>query len=510
MAEGNAQRIAKNTGFLYLRMMIVMLVSLFTSRIILRSLGFENFGIYNIVGSVVTFLSFLQAALHNATFRYLAVEIGKGKDGDLNKVYSMAINAHIILAFSLFVVMELGGIWFVNNKLVIPPERLAAANWAYQFSLINFCLSIILTPLGSSIVAHEKMDFYAFMSIIEVAFRLAIAYLISVIAYDKLIVYSILLTSVAVISFLIQYIYCKIKFKDCQYKRVWDKSVFKQFTSYSSWALLVNVATITRTQCINIFFNLFLGVLANAAMGVANQVMAAMNQFVTNFTQAFRPQIIKSWAAQDLNYLMRLIYSSSKMSYFLLLIISIPVVANINFFLTIWLVEYPPMAPVFIETIIIYYLIDALQEPLLTSVHATGKLKYHQIMVASIIILVIPTSYFLLKLGLPGYMVLAANAFANFLCAIGRTIYLKHLIGLDLESYMKKVIIPVSIVTVLAVILPLVMTQFIETNSLGVIVTTGSSMLWTATLCYFIGFDTNEKKYFANLPIVNKIFRKHA
>jgi len=406
--EGTKQ-VLKNTSFLYLRMIIVMLVSLFTSRIVLRTLGFEDFGIYNVVGSVVVFLGFLQAALRNATFRYLTYELGKPEDRHLDELYSMAINSHLILSGILLLVMEVGGVWFINAKLNIASDRLFAANVVYQFSLLTFCLSIIRTPLESNILAHEKMDFYALTSIVEVFLKLLIVYLLVIINFDKLIVYGILTFCIALILSIWYLIFCNRKFSDCRYVKYWDKDTLKLFCNYSGWSLLVNGACMTRSQCINIFFNMFLGVVANAAMGITNQVIAALNNFVANFTQAFRPQLIKSWANNNTEFFFRLIHSTSKISYYLLFIISLPIVVNLDYILKLWLGEYPPMTTVFIEATLIYYLIDAFQEPLVTSVHATGILKYHQIMISSMVFLVIPISYIMLKNGCDGASAFPAN-----------------------------------------------------------------------------------------------------
>lgn len=485
-----------------------MLVSLYTSRVILRTLGFEDFGIYNVVGSVVTFLSFFQAALRNATFRYLTFEMGAGNIDGIPKVFSMSINTHLILAAILFVLMEIGGIWLINNKLVIVEDRLNAANWAYQFSLITFCITIVRTPYDSSIIAHEKMDFYALTSIVEVVLKLLVVYILVIIPYDKLIIYAFLLSFVTLLLSLWYIVYCKRKFSDSIYIKYWDKEMLKRFTSYSGWSLLVNGATITRTHCISIFFNLFLGILANAALGIANQVVSSLNMFVTNFTQAFRPQIIKSWAAKDFDYFMKLIFSTSKLSYFLLLLISIPIVVNIDFVLKVWLVEYPPMAPIFIETIILYYLIDALQEPLVTSVHATGNLKYHQIMIAFIVFLVIPIAYYLLYLGFPGSYVLIFNAFSNILCAVGRTLYMRYLIKLDVGLYLKKVIIPVVIVTLISLPLPMYISRCIAQTWLNVIIICGVSIINTGIACYLVGLNSGERELLKTMPIVNKFYKK--
>lgn len=503
--NNKAQQIVRNTVYLYIRMFLVMGVTLYTSRVVLRVLGFEDFGIYNVVGSVVLFMSFLQAALRNATFRYITYELGKGEIEQLNITYSMAVNTHVILAFALFLVMEIGGVWFINSTLNISPERLSATNWTYQFSLVTFCISIIRTPYESNILAHERMDFYALTSIAEVVLRLASVLLLVISPIDKLAAYSALLMIVAIILLAWYMIYCCWKFKDTKYQMEWNKDVIRKFASYSGWALLVNGATITRSQCINIFFNLFLGVLANAAMGVANQVVGALNVFVTNLNQAFRPQLIKSWAENNKDYFMKIVLSSSKMSYFLLLLVAIPVVANIDFLLRIWLGDYPPMASVYVIAILLYYLVDAMQEPLVNSVHATGNLRFHQIMIASIVILVIPISYVMLSSGCSGTSVLVMNALANAVCALGRTIYMKRLINLDLYVYLHKVVTPIVIVTLLSAPLPIYMSRHYESTWGTFIMITMLSVVLTLLISYFIGLDTAEKKLLWSMPILSKI-----
>lgn len=508
MGNRDSQRIAKNTIYLYLRMILMMCVSLYTSRIILRVLGFEDFGLYNVVGSVVTFLSFFQAALRNATSRFITFELGRKQYDKLSSIFSMAINSHILLGAFLVIVMEICGSWVLNNKLEIASERLYAANCAYQFSLATFFLTIVRSPFDSCIIAYEYMSFYALTSIVEVVMRLLSVLCLIAIPYDNLIIFSFLQFFIAFLLLIWYIVFCYIKFKDCRYIYCWEKKIIILFSKYSGWSILVNGATITRTQCINIFFNIFLGILSNAAMGIANQVVAALNQFVNNFTQAYKPQIIKSWAAKDYDYFIKLVYSTSKISYYLLFIISVPVIINIDYFLTLWLVEYPPMAPVFVETIIIYYLIDAIQEPLVISVHATGNLRFHQIMISSIVILVIPIAYIMLKMGYSGKSVLFVNAMANLICAIGRTIYMKTLIKLDLWTYFTRVIVPVIMVTVFSLPIPLYIVYLLKPTFLNVIFATCISIGIIACLCLFIGFDKSEKNLINSVPIVKKIKNK--
>lgn len=507
MPEHNSQRVAKNTLYLFLRMILVMGVSLFTSRIVLQTLGVEDFGIYNVVGSVVVFFSFLQAALKNATYRYLAFELGSDDNSNLCKVYSMAINSHIILSIILFVILEVGGVWFLNAKLNIPSSRIVAANWAYQFSLISFCTGVIRTPWESNIIAHEKMDFYAIISIFEVLAKLAIVYILLILPFDKLITYAFLMMMIYVLLSLGYMIYCKFKFRDCVYYKCWESGILKQFCSYSGWSLLVNASCIIRSQSFSIFFNLFFGVVANAAMGIANQVINALNSFVASFTQAFNPQIIKSYASKEWGYFNSLIFSTSKLSYYLLFIVSLPIVLNINFVLKLWLGDYPEMVPVFIETIIIYYLIDAMQAPLLTAVHATGKLKNHQIVISIIVATTIPLSYLMLKLGLPAYSIFILNALSNILCAVARVIIMKYLINLDINAYIKEVILPISLVTVITLPLPVYLASIYIAGWLSFFVVSGVSLIISIISVFFLGLNSSERKLLKEISYMNSLFK---
>lgn len=507
MSESNAQRVAKNTGFLFIRTFLVLLVTLYTSRVVLRTLGFEDFGLYNVVGSVVVFFSFLQAALNNATYRYLAYELGTGDSTKLKQVYSMAINSHGLLAVLVFVLLEIGGVWFLNNKLNIEPERIHAANWTFQFSLITFCINIIRTPFNSNIIAHEHMNFYALISIIEVVLRLGIVFLLVWSPTDKLITYAALLAAVSVIVMICYVAYCHHSFKDCQYERYWNANLLRQFTAYSGWSLLVNVADVTTTQCMSIFFFNILGAIANAALGVANQVISALNQFLQTFTQAFNPQIIKNYAAGRYDAFMRMIYSTSKISYFLLLLLAIPVVLNIHYILRIWLGKYPEETPAFVQMIIIYSLIDAIQAPLWTAVHATGRIRTHQILMASIKILAIPSIWVILHFGGTGTEAIAIWALLNLACAIVRTIYMHHHIHLDLYHYFRYVIIPAALVTIIVVPITYCIVTSISQAAVGFFLSTLISVVLTCISCYVIGLNKDERKLLKTMPILRKIIK---
>ena len=494
--------------YLYIRMIIVLIVTLYTSRIILKTLGFEDFGIYNVVGSVVVFLSFLEQALTNATYRFLAYEIGTGNKEKLQRIYSMAINAHMLLALVLFVVMEIVGAWFVNNKLNIAPERLYAANWLFQFSLLIFCFGIIKTPFNSNIIAHEKMNFYAVISIIEVLLKLGAVYLLVISPIDKLITYVFFQFVVAGCVFVGYFIYCKIKLTDTKYIKYWSANILKEFISFSGWSLFVNGAVVTAQQSLSIFFNWFIGVIGNAALGIANQVSGSINMFVSNFTQAFNPQIIKSYAAQDYDKFNKLIFTTSKISYVLLLFIAVPAVANIDLVLKVWLGEYPDLAPAYIRAVILCYVFDSSQQPLMIAVHATGKIKIHQIIIGSIKLLSIPFMYYSLKMTANGTFALLIWAGQNLVCACARIIYTHYLIHLNLKNYFYHVVLPILLFTILTVPLPFYIVYQLDNGWYGLLLSGICSVVLTGVAGYFVILDKNERGILQSIPLIQKLTRK--
>lgn len=508
MQETRTNLLAKNTLYLYARMIIVMVVSLYTSRVVLKTLGFEDFGIYNVVGSVVVFLSFLENALTNATYRYLAFDIGAGNGTTINNTYSMAINSHILLSIVLLLIMEAVGIWFVNHELNIPPDRMYAANVVFQFSLFNFCIGVLKTPFTSNVIAHEKMNFYAIISVIEVLLKLCLVILLYYSPYDKLISYAILQFGAAVVVFIGLIVYNVVNINDTRYIKVWDSSLLVKFLSYSGWSLVVNGAAVSFSQCLSIFFNWFVGVIGNAALGVSNQVNNALNQFVVNFSQAFNPQIIKSYASNDWNYFNKLIFSASKISFILFLIVSLPIVINIEFVLSVWLGDYPSYAPSFIRIVIISYLIDSCQNPLMAAVHATGNIKVHQMIVGSIKLISIPILYFVMKH--TGNPLLGLSVFSGqtLICAIARTIYIPHLINFNLRSFLYEVILKLIILALITIPVPFIVRCLMGATGWAFVISTCISWLFVFVVSYFYVLSKYEKCLLNRLPIFGIFFTK--
>ncbi len=511
MADNNqddARRLARNTVLLFVRMVIVLLVTLYTSRAVLKALGVEDFGIYNVVGSVVVFLGSLKAALTNATSRYLTYELGTGNVEKLRQVFSMAVNCHIILAAGLWVVMEIGGVWFVNHQLNISPERLTAANWVFQFSLLTFCLSVVQTPFHSNIVAHEKMDYYAFLSVLDAVLKLGIVFLLAFSPVDKLIAYAFLLFLVSLVMLVCYALYSSRKFDDTKYLKYWDGGLLLQFTSYSGWSLLVNGVVIAAQQCISIFFFNILGSVANASLGFANQVSAGIAMFIANFSQSYKPQIVKSYAAGNTEFFNRLLFSTSKISFILYLLISVPIVANVGFILELWLDDYPQFTPEYVIAVIAYFLFDCFQEPLWQAVHATGKIRAHQIMIASIKVIAIPAMYIALKSGCSGEVALYIWAALNAICAIARTLYMHYLIDLDLKEYFRKVAIPISMLFVLVVPLPIIISKLLGPGVTGFLISSAVAVTLTILVGVGLVLDKSERGILKGIPLIGKFFNR--
>lgn len=511
MTGNRSEVVAKNSIFMAFRMVLVVIVGLYTSRVILDKLGVEDFGIYNVVWSVVVFFSFLQNALTNATYRFLAYDLGQidannNDNSKLRQTFSMSINVHLILGAIIFFLCETIGLWVVNYKLVIPVDRMYAANLSYQFAVFCFVLNIIKTPYNSLIIVHEKMSFYAYTSVLEAVMKLVIVYLLSMATFDKLIFYSFLIFVLTFVLFVWYMSHCKKHFEESSYMLYWNRDTAKSMVQYSGWSLLVNGVDVGVNQSAVYFFNVFFGVVVNAAYGIANQVSSHLNQFLNSFASAFNPQIIKSYSSGDRSYFMNLVYSSSKFSFYILFFISMPIILNIDYVLSVWLKDVPEGSTILVIMLMLYSFIDAYSAPLWISVHATGNLRTHQILMASIKILNIPLAYILLCQGAPAWVVLAIKAGLNFICSIVRPMYMVKLIKLDFKHYMKNVFFVVYLIAGLSVPIPIFLSSYCETGIYRFIVTTFSFVIIFSLVVYFIGLTDREKMVAKDL-LLNKLIK---
>lgn len=439
----NNTQIFKNTVFLYLRMFVLMAVSLFTSRITLDVLGVEDYGIYDVVGGVVVLFSFLSSALNTATQRFLSVELGKNNQVQYNKVYNSCIIIYILLAVIVVILAESIGLWFVSCKMNFPENRTEAAIFVYQFSVLTFVLNIIRTPFNASIIANEKMSFFAYTSIVEASLKLGLVLLLYYsIGFDKLKLYALLITVVSLILLVWYALFCVKRIEGCRIQRNYDKTLTRSIFSFSGWSLLGSAAVIGTNQGVNILLNIFWGVTVNAGMGIANQVSQVVNQFTTNFQLAFAPQITKSFSRGNVNYL-NLIYRVSKLSFFLLYLISLPFLIYNDFFLGLWLKDVPDYAAQFSFWIIISMLLETLSAPLYLVVQAEGRIRNYQIIVSLLFFLNIILSYLFLSLGYQPIIVVIIRVIIAVLLLTFRIAYVSSIIGYRIVDYLVNVMIPI-------------------------------------------------------------------
>lgn len=459
MEEKNTtKRIAKNTLMLYFRQILIMIVSLYTVRVVLNTLGAEDYGIYNVVAGVVVLFSFVNNAMATSTQRFLNFNLGKEDTEKTQQTYSSSLLIHIGIALIFVILAETVGLWFVNTKLNIPLERHCSAMWCYQFSIITTVFNILRVPYNAVIIAYEKMSFFAWVSIVEAVLKLLVVYLLIISPFDKLVAYVILLTLVSIIILFCYKIYCNKKFEIAHYKKVTDYSLVKEILGFSGWSLFGATANVANSQGTNIVLNMFTNVTVNAAMGIANQVNSAVYSFVSNFQTAFNPQIIKSYAAKNYDYFNNLICRTSKFSFLLLTYIALPLYVNVDFVLTLWLKNVPQYSCDFVNLILLFSLIDAFNGPLWMAAQAPGKIKNYQLVVSFFIFLNLPLSILVMYLGVSPLYVLYIRIILNICITFYRLLYLKKHVGLSIISYFKSVFFPCVLVLIVS---------FISVNFIG-------------------------------------------
>lgn len=504
------KRIVKNTMLLYIRMGVMMIISFFTARITLNALGVTDYGINNVVGGLVSMFSLISSSLSSSVSRFMTFGLGKGDKKELNKIFSTSINIHIILAVIVVIAIESFGIWFLENKMVIPHERLEAAHWVLQCSALMFAINLLSVPYNAAIIAHEKMGVYAYFTLFDAFSRLAIIFAIKYYGGDKL----ILLATISLIPTLIKQLYywnySKKNFEECTYHATWDKRVFKEMFGFAGWNFIGCTAGLAKDQGVNIAINLFTNPAVNAARGIAMQIKNIIGQFISNFLVAISPQITKEYAAGNLKRMHTLIFKSTRFSYYLFLFLSLPILLEVETILYIWLGQVPEHTVLFTRLVIILSLAEIISNTLITAQNATGKIRNYQLVVGGILLMNFPISYILLKIGyIPEITVIVAIIISQ-VCLMARLSFLRHSVKLDITSFLKNVYCNIIMVSIVAAILPYICHLFIEgrlarlfTVGIVSIVTSGLSM-------YFIGCDKEEralaKRYVGKFK--RKIFRK--
>lgn len=496
MSSYKGGQIAKNTLMLYIRMLLVMGVSLYSSRIVLKSLGFGDFGIYNVIGGFVLLFSALNGALGSASARFITFETGKKTNSQLKNVLRTSFTIHLIFAVILFVILETAGVWAVNNLLIIPHDRLAAANWVFQFSIISSMVTIVQVPLTSMIIAHERMNFYAYLGIIEAVLKLAVVLLLVYSVYDKLITYGFLLLLVSILCYIVYYIYCKIHFGTYSAKPLFNKDLLQKMVGYIGWSFLGSVAAIFKTQGANILINLFFGPALNAARGIAYQVSNSINQFTTNFTVALNPQIIKLYAAGDITNMLTLMNKGAKYSYFLFLLFAVPILLETEFILKLWLGEIPEYTIIFTRLVIINALLESFTFIIGTSIQATGNIKLYQIIISGAILLNLPISYLFFKLGFPPQTTLTISIIISIIALYLRTIVLKYQIReFSLSRFIKNVFFVSLYVSFFAFIIPWIIMKYLDYGFIRFIVVLFASFASTSISILILGMNKYERDF---------------
>lgn len=493
--QANNKRIAKNTLLLYFRMLLLMLISLYTSRVILNALGVEDYGIYNVVGGVVTMFSVLSGSLNAAISRFITFELGTGNIERLKKVFSSSVTIQAIIAVIIVVLAETVGLWFLNEKMIIPDNRMVAANWCYQFSIITFTINLLAVPFTASIIAHEKMSAFAYISILEALGKLVIAWCIVVNPIDRLVFFALMVAIVACSISLLYAWYCIRHFKECVYHFYYDHDLLKQMFNFAGWNFIGASSAILRDQGGNIILNLFFGPAVNAARAIAVKVSTVLTSFVQNFMVALNPQITKSYANGDHEYMFKLMFQGARLSYYILLFLCIPILLNTNYILVLWLKLVPEHTVLFVRLIIIFIMSESISGPLITAMLATGKIKTYQIVVGGLQMMNLPIAYFCLYFGaMPESIVLVAIVVSQC-CLAARLFMLRRMIGLQVGVYLRKVYFNVLLVTLMALIIPAILHQYLLESFTTFLILSVLSIPCTLLSCLYVG-STSEERLF--------------
>ena len=496
MAEvHDTKRIAKNTFFMYIRMFVMMLVSLYTSRVILNVLGVEDYGTYNVVGGVVSMFTLLTASMSASISRYLTFSLGKGDYETLRRVFSVSVEVQIAMAVVIVLAVEAVGVWFLNTQMKIPPERMVAANWVMQCSLISFVVGLLMVPYNASIISHERMNIYAYISIWDAVMKLVIVYALYVSPFDKLKSYAVLLLIVSTLTTVIYWVYCLRNFEECRFQIVKDKRLVKEMASFAGWGMLGDGAWMLNTQGVNILMNIFFGVVLNAARGVATTVDNVVQGFVRNFMVALNPQITKSYASGDYEYMHRLIFMGSKYSYFLMLFFFVPISLEARTILTLWLKIVPDYAVVFTQLTLMSTMCMMLGNTLVTAIQATGQIRKYSIVMGLMALSNFPLTW--IAFALKATPVWAYIIYlAIFFCMIFVRLHMaKEKVRLSAWDYTSNVLLKALWVTVIAFVVPVAICFLQPDSILRLVEVCCVSVVCSLVAIYVAGMNEFERNY---------------
>lgn len=493
--SSNNKRIAKNTILLYCRTFVVLCVSLYSSRVVLNTLGVDDYGIYNVVGGFVAMFSLISGSLSNAISRYITIELGKEDLSRLKEVFSTSVTIQILLAICIVFVAEIVGVWFLNVKMNVPPTRMGAANWVFQCSILTFAINLISVPYNACIIAHEKMNAFAYVSILEASLKLGAVFLLLVTRFDRLILYSILLVFIAALIRLIYGLYCNRYFDECHYSFSFNKALIAEMSSLAGWNMLGSGGAVLNEHGVNLIMNLFFGVRVNAARGLANQVNAAVTQFVNSFTTAVNPQITKSYAKKEIDYMFNLVMASSKYSFFLMLLLAVPIIVETPFILELWLKRVPDNTVIFVRLTLINSLIATLSSSLYTLAIATGDIKKYQIIVGSLSISCFFITYICFALGMPVQTAYYVFIIVNIAILYARLKVLSSMTGLSIRTFLREVVFrSCAVISLVFVAIYPIYRLLPGSSFFCAVLVMAISILLTMFFVIIVGLTKNERK----------------
>src|SRR5574344_382798 len=489
----NNKRIAKNTLYLYIRMFVTMAVALYTSRVVLRVLGASDYGLYNVVGGIVTMFSMFGTTLAGGTQRFLTFAMGEGDYVKLKKTFSIAMGLHVVIAISLLFIAETIGLWFLYTQMNIPAGRVTAAVWVYQFSVTAFVVNLIQVPFMSCLIAHERMNMYAYMSIYDVVMKLLIVFLIQWTAVDKLIFYSALILFVNVTSVLLYNFYCRHHFSECTFKLLWDKPLALSIINFSGWNIFGSSLGFFSGQGVNILLNIFCGTIVNAARGLATTVNQYIVGFVSNFQIAVDPQIVKMYAAKEYNKMYELIVNNARIAEYLYLLIAIPAYLEIEFVLDLWLGKYPSYTPIFLRIILIQSAFQTINRPLVACIHASGHMKWPNLTAGVSLMMIFPVTYLILKLGGSPILVFEASAVIWSFDNLWNIYWTHHYVGIPISLILRKIYSNVIVGAVAMFIIPYYVSTLMIDGWLRFVIVCGVSVLTSCIVIYIWGMTPGMK-----------------
>lgn len=496
--NGNVRRIAQNTVVLYFRMLFLTLIGLYTSRIILKTLGVADYGTYNLVGGVISMFSILTSSLSSAISRFITFELGKGQSERLNKVFSTSVNVQLILGLVVVLFSETIGVWFLNTHLQIPAERMVAANWVLQCAIASFVLGLLMVPYNASLIAHENMSIFAYISILEAILKLAIVFALYISPYDKLITYAILLFAVSCLIRWIYAFYCKRHYEECRYHYVYDKPLLKEMTGFAGWHILSDGSWALNNYGVNVLMNVFwgpvTGLILNASRGIATQVDNIVQSFVRNFMTALNPQITKSYASGDFVYMHKLVIAGAKYSFFLMLFFAIPICLETELILNLWLDVVPDYAIIFVQLTLLSSMCTMLGHTLIASVLATGKIRNYELVIGGMALSIFPITWIAFEMGASPVAAYVIYVCVYFVMIYVRLYLVKDLIQMSAWVYVKEVILRVFIVGILSLSIPFIISRMQSDSIYRLLVIFVVSMFCTIACVLLFGMKRNERE----------------